>query len=103
MDLNHQPLGYEFNTSFWLFRSVRISQQLSNDWFDPFRYVFDAYISIKVGQIRLTNVTCRHSASRGVARGSGAPVSTSLDLYSGRYLGASRRPHLRTQSALGSG
>ena len=43
VDLNHRPLGYEFNISFGLVLSVRKDQQLSNGWFRLFRVVLDSH------------------------------------------------------------
>ena len=43
VDLNHRPLGYEFNISFDLFRVVRWLQQLSQNWFGLFRVVLDSH------------------------------------------------------------
>jgi hypothetical protein len=45
VDLNHRPLGYEFNGSFVLVLSVRKHQQLSNSWFRLFRVVLDWHVS----------------------------------------------------------
>jgi len=45
VDLNHRPLGYEFNVSFWLVLSVREFQQLSDRWFRLFRAVLDSHVS----------------------------------------------------------
>ena len=45
VDLNHRPLGYEFNGSFVLVLSVRKFQQVSNSWFMLFRVVLDSHVS----------------------------------------------------------
>jgi len=44
VDLNHRPLGYEFNISFGLVRSVRKRQQLSNGWFRLLRVVLGSHV-----------------------------------------------------------
>jgi hypothetical protein len=43
VDLNHRPLGYEFNISFGLVLPVREFQQLSDVWFSLFRLVLDSH------------------------------------------------------------
>jgi hypothetical protein len=44
VDLNHRPLGYEFNISFVLFQVVRELQQLTRSWFVLFRVVLVSYV-----------------------------------------------------------
>jgi len=44
VDLNHRPLGYEFNISFGSVLSVRKVQRLSNSWFRLFRVVLDSHV-----------------------------------------------------------
>ena len=56
VDLNHRPLGYEFNISFGLVLSVRKFQQLSNTWLRLFRVVLDSHGSNLVAiPIRLSD------------------------------------------------
>ena len=56
VDLNHRPLGYEFNVSFGLVLSVREFQQLSHRWFRLFRAVLDSHGSNLVAiPIRLSD------------------------------------------------
>jgi hypothetical protein len=46
VDLNHRPLGYEFNISFCLFLFVRGDQQLRRSWFWLFRVGLDSHVAI---------------------------------------------------------
>jgi hypothetical protein len=57
VDLNHRPLGYEFNISFLLFRVVRWRQQLSSSWFALFHVVLDSHVR------NLFAISCRIDAA----------------------------------------